>query len=68
MNVLVVGERIEKIFPNAGPHPDIVRTAKLIELGSRFLIPGLIDAHVHLTTPPNRREGGWSLACLPADP
>ena len=56
MDVLVVGERIKAVFPDAGSHPELARTAKVVDLGGRFLLPGLIDAHVHLATPPNRRQ------------
>lgn len=56
MDVLVVGERIEKMFPDAELDPQVTKTAKVVELGGRFLMPGMIDAHVHLATPPNRRQ------------
>lgn len=29
-------------------------TARRVDLSGRFVIPGLIDSHVHLATPPNR--------------
>ncbi|RZI61334.1 MAG: hydrolase [Zymomonas sp.] len=56
MDVLVVGERIEAVFPDTGPHPELDQTAKVVDLSGRFILPGLIDAHVHLATPPNRRK------------
>ena len=56
MDVLVVGERIVKVFPDTELDPDLARKAKVIDLAGRFLIPGLVDAHVHLATPPNRRQ------------
>ena len=56
MDILVVGERIKSVFPDAGPHPELDRTAKVVDLSGLFLLPGLIDAHVHLATPPNRRK------------
>ena len=56
MDVLVAGERIEKVFPDAELDAGIAKKAKVVELAGRFLMPGLIDAHVHLATPPNRRQ------------
>ena len=48
--VLVVGERIEKVGPSA--EVPIPSGARVIDLGSATLLPGLIDAHVHLTDDP----------------
>ncbi len=47
-NVLVVGNRIERI--SAGPIPanDPSRTTTVIAGGGRTLMPGMIDAHAHL--------------------
>ncbi len=42
--VIVVGERIEAV----GPGLTIPDGATLIDLGDRTLVPGLIDAHVHI--------------------
>lgn len=56
MDVLVRGERIESIFPDAEIAVHRVEGAKVVPLGGRYLIPGMIDAHVHLATPPNRRQ------------
>jgi imidazolonepropionase-like amidohydrolase len=56
MDVLVDGERIEKVFPDTELDPGLVQKAKVVPLAGRFLMPGLIDAHVHLATPPNRRH------------
>jgi imidazolonepropionase-like amidohydrolase len=48
--VLIVGERIEKVGPvKEIPVP---AGATVIDLGSATLLPGLIDAHVHLTGDP----------------
>lgn len=48
--VLIVGERIEKV----GPAKEIQVPAgtTVIDLGAATLLPGLIDAHVHLTGDP----------------
>jgi len=48
--VLVVGERIEKVGPSA--EVSIPSGARVIDLGPVTLLPGLIDAHVHLTDDP----------------
>lgn len=52
-DVLVDGERIRSIGPSGTLAED---KAKIIDLSGRFLMPGLIDSHVHLATPPNRRQ------------
>jgi len=56
MDVLIRGERIERIFPDAEADRNLLLKVKVIPLAGRFLMPGLIDAHVHLATPPNRRQ------------
>jgi imidazolonepropionase-like amidohydrolase len=50
--VLVVGERIIA----AGQHVDRPANAEVIELGDRTLVPGLIDAHVHLFLHPGAED------------
>jgi imidazolonepropionase-like amidohydrolase len=50
--VLVVGERIV----SAGTHVDRPAGAEAIDLGDRTLIPGLIDAHVHLFLHPGAED------------
>jgi imidazolonepropionase-like amidohydrolase len=51
-DLLVKGERIVAV----GPHGSLKggAGAKRVDLAGRFVIPGLIDSHVHLATPPNR--------------
>ncbi len=56
MDVLVRGERIERIFPDADIDTKLLAEAKVVSVDGQFLIPGLIDAHVHLATPPNTRQ------------
>ena len=34
----------------------MLHDAKAVDLTGKFLLPGLIDSHVHLATPPNRRQ------------
>lgn len=56
MDVLVEGERILRVLPDAELAPAVRAKAKAIDLHGRFLMPGMIDAHVHLATPPNTRQ------------
>ncbi len=56
MDVLVAGERIEKVFPDRTLAPAVLAKMKVIDLRGRYLMAGLIDSHVHLATPPNRRQ------------
>jgi imidazolonepropionase-like amidohydrolase len=56
MDVLVSGERIERVFPASDADPALAHKTKTIDLRGRYLMPGLIDSHVHLATPPNRRQ------------
>jgi len=53
MSVLVVGERISAVEPDSriSPPPG----AEAVDLSGKYLLPGLIDSHEHLATPPNRR-------------
>ena len=44
--IVVRGTRIETIAPRAGF--DIPRTAETVDLTGKWVIPGLIDAHVHV--------------------
>ncbi len=50
-DILVEGERILAL----GPHGTLAGAsgARQVDLAGRFVIPGLIDSHVHLATPPN---------------
>ena len=50
--VLVQGERIVEVGP-AVKHP---ADAEVIDLGDRILVPGLIDAHVHLFLHPGAED------------
>ncbi|MEO5867800.1 MAG: amidohydrolase family protein [Sphingomonas sp.] len=50
-DILVRGERIVAIMPH-GQIGD-VGEARRVDLAGRFVIPGLIDSHVHLATPPD---------------
>jgi len=48
--VLIVGERIEKV--GSAKEIQVPAGVTVIDLGSATLLPGLIDAHVHLTGDP----------------
>ncbi|WP_395398010.1 amidohydrolase family protein [Novosphingobium sp. BL-8A] len=49
-DILVEGERILAV----GPHGSLpAAEARSVDLAGRWVIPGLIDTHVHMATPPN---------------
>lgn len=52
MAILVRGERIAAVGP-AGALP--AAGVKVVDMKGAFVTPGLINTHVHLATPPNRR-------------
>jgi imidazolonepropionase-like amidohydrolase len=56
MDVLVNGDRIERVFPDRELDSHVVAKARVVYLHGQYLMPGLIDSHVHLATPPNRRQ------------
>ena len=56
MDVLVAGERIRLVLPDSALPPAEAAKARIVDLQGRYLIPGLVDSHVHLATPPNRRQ------------
>lgn len=55
MAVLANGGRIEAVLPAADLTAHMTGGAELVDLAGRYLLPGLIDSHQHLATPPNRR-------------
>jgi imidazolonepropionase-like amidohydrolase len=54
MDIIVEGERIVAIAPDAGF--TMPTGASVVDLSGKTVMPGLIDSHVHLATPPNRRQ------------
>jgi imidazolonepropionase-like amidohydrolase len=56
MAVITDGERIADVVPDRGLTPAQLQGAKQVDLSGRFLLPGYIDTHQHLATPPDRVE------------
>lgn len=56
MAVITNGERIEEVLPAARLTPAMIGSARIVDLTGRYLLPGLIDSHQHMATPPNRRR------------
>jgi len=56
MAVITNGERIEEVLPAARLTPALIGNTRIVDLSGRYLLPGLIDSHQHLATPPNRRR------------
>lgn len=54
--VITRGERIEAVLPDAQATAERLAGARVVDLGGRYLLPGLIDSHQHIATPPNRRR------------
>jgi imidazolonepropionase-like amidohydrolase len=56
MAVITDGERIVAVQFDKALTPAQLASANQIDLSGKFLLPGLIDSHQHLATPPNRPE------------
>lgn len=52
--VLIDGERISAVFP-MGSRP-LPANARTINVAGKYLIPGLIDTHVHVATDPSKED------------
>ncbi|WP_240954031.1 amidohydrolase family protein [Solimonas marina] len=50
-DILVRGQRIVEVAPHGTIHD--AEGARRVDVSGRYIIPGLIDSHVHLETPPN---------------
>ena len=59
--IVVVDGRIQSVTAGLNPVP---QGARLIDLSSRTILPGLIDAHVHLTSAPG---GAWWREAIDTD-
>jgi imidazolonepropionase-like amidohydrolase len=56
MAVITDGERIKAVLPDSGLTAAQLENAKQVDLTGKFLLPGYIDSHQHLATPPDRPE------------
>ena len=61
MAVVVKGERIVSVSPDAALKPADLAGARMVDLTAKYLLPGLIDSHEHLATPPNRKQAEGTL-------
>jgi imidazolonepropionase-like amidohydrolase len=52
--ILVKGATIEGVFPTGSRK--LPRGARVVDLAGKFVIPGLIDSHVHNATDPARQD------------
>lgn len=55
MAVITDGPTIEAVIPDPALTPAMLRGAREVDATSHYLMPGLIDAHQHLATPPDSR-------------
>jgi imidazolonepropionase-like amidohydrolase len=56
MAVLTDGERISAVVPDKALTQAQLAGANPVDVAGKYLLPGLIDSHQHLATPPNRPE------------
>lgn len=61
MAVITNGATIEAVLADAALTPERTGAAREIDLSGRFMLAGLIDAHQHLATPPDRAAAEASL-------
>ena len=54
MAVVTRGALIEAVLPQSELTPEQRAGAEMVDLSGRFMMPGLIDSHQHLATPPHR--------------
>lgn len=53
MAVITRGPLIEAVVADSALTPAQTEGARIVDLSGRYLLPGLIDSHQHLATPPN---------------
>ena len=54
MTIVADGPRIRLVAPDADVPAELHAGAEVIDCAGKFVIPGLIDSHQHIATPPNR--------------
>ncbi|MER8182266.1 amidohydrolase family protein [Kitasatospora sp. NPDC094015] len=54
VTIVLEGGRILAVGPDAEVRPHVPDHAAVFDLDGRFVVPGLIDSHQHLATPPDR--------------
>jgi imidazolonepropionase-like amidohydrolase len=54
MAVVTDGERIAAVVPDGSLSQTQLQGARIIDLTGKYLLPGYIDSHQHLATPPDR--------------
>src|SRR5437868_4005349 len=52
----VTGQRIAAILPPQAPF----EASRIIEAGGKYVLPGLIDSHVHFRTPGLTHKEDWA--------
>jgi imidazolonepropionase-like amidohydrolase len=55
MSLLVRGERIERVWKEGSVAFKLSPDTKVVDATGLYVLPGLINTHEHLATPPNRR-------------
>ncbi|WP_262690519.1 amidohydrolase family protein [Kordiimonas aestuarii] len=53
MGVLVESDRITSVLPSGELKAQLPEGAKVVDASGHYLLPGLIDTHVHMATVPN---------------
>jgi hypothetical protein len=61
MAVVTAGERIRAVEPDAALTPAALSGARVVDLTGQYLLPGLIDSHEHMATPPDRKRAEATL-------
>ena len=56
MAVIVEGAVIKAVLPDQQLSKADLKGAEVVDLSGRYLLPGLVDSHVHLATSPNRKR------------
>ena len=54
-SIVVDGERIKAVVPSRQLAAADLQGAQVVNMAGRFVLPGLIDSHQHLATPPDRK-------------